>query len=303
MDLDFVRIEIEITVEIPAPLAPALSTVLRNFEAEFKSACCDTPQQVCTTCSRRDQCPRGTLFRQQLSSDPEIVRRHQKPPLPFSLYVDGAADSALICSAGLVVIGTAVHSVGYFYTALLNMVNSVLTSLSPPNSFNIRCYSLDYHGVRHEISQGASLPDGVILLSGQHIIQNSVHANSVRVSLKSPLRLLTNGTIAYQFDFAQFFRSQLRRCSSLFAYYGTGELNLDYVRLSELAQNVTVIDDEIHYIQPAWSKNQNRAGLLGTAVCTGLVEPMSALLLLASYFNGGKGASFGSGFHGIEVLY
>jgi hypothetical protein len=113
---------------------------------------------------------------------------------------------------------------------------------------------------------------------------------------------LYNGSISHFFDFAAFFRSQLRRCSSLCAYYGTGEIELDYVRLSEQANTVTVFENKIQYTQPPWSKGLNKAGLTGRADCTGLTEQMLPVLLLGSYFNAGKGASFGSGFHQIEVL-
>jgi hypothetical protein len=120
--------------------------------------------------------------------------------------------------------------------------------------------------------------------------------------LKAPTRLLYNGSIIHLFDFAAFFRSQMRRCSSLCAYYGSGELDLDFVQLSDLSQNVSVFDNQIRYSQPHWSKRQNRAGLIGTAECSGLVAPMSALLLLGSYFNAGKGATFGFGYHEIEAM-
>ena len=67
------------------------------------------------------------------------------------------------------------------------------------------------------------------------------------------------------------------------------------------SQNVTALDNSIKYIQPSWSGKLNRAGLTGTVECVGLVDPMIPLLILGSYFNAGKGASYGSGFHQIEV--
>jgi hypothetical protein len=104
------------------------------------------------------------------------------------------------------------------------------------------------------------------------------------------------------FDFSLFFRSQLRRCSSLCAYYGTGEMELDYANLSRAAHNVTVLEDEILYTRPLWAPRRGKAGLIGSVECSGLVEPMYSLLLLGSYFNAGKGAAYGSGFYTVEVL-
>jgi CRISPR-associated endoribonuclease Cas6 len=301
VDLDFVRIECEIIADIPAQLAAALYDTLQNFEAQFKASCCPTLQEPCTSCSEHVGCPYRIVFDQGLSSDPEIVRLHQKPSLPFSLYISGIDGNSSSCTVGVVVIGSAVNYIGFFHTALLRMVEAGVCTLLPPAKFTMRSYSLDYQGVRHEIRRAAPLTESVILLSGQHILQNTVHSDSVRLLLKSPLRLLSNGSIAHRFDFGLFFRTQLRRCSSLCAYYGAGELDLDFARLSESAKNVAVFDDKTYYTQPSWSKRLNRAGLTGTAECAGLVEPMFSLLLLGSFFNAGKGASIGSGFHQLEV--
>lgn len=301
MDLDFVRIECEVSADTPAQLIVALYDALRNFEPQFKALCCLNQQEPCTSCSLHAGCPYQIVFGQQLSSDPEIVRLHQKPSLPFSLYINGIDGNTSSCTVGMVVIGCAVNYIGFFHTALLRMVEAAVCTVLPPAKVSLRSYSLDYQGVRHEITYAASLPESVILLSGQHILQNTVHADSVILSLKSPLRLLTNGSIAHRFDFGIFFRSQLRRCSSLCAYYGAGVLDLDYTRLSDSAQNVAVFDDKTRYTQPPWSKRLNRAGLTGTVECSGLVEPMLSLLLLGSCFNAGKGAAFGLGFHKLEV--
>ena len=303
MDLDFVRLECDIIIDAAVPLDAALYEALRNFESDFKATCCTTLLDSCTFCRSQKLCPYRMVFGQQLSSDPEIVRLHQKPSLPFSLYINSSEDTISSCTVGMVVIGSAVSYIGLFHTALLRTVESALHAVLPaPAKFSLCTYSLDYQDSRHEITHAASLSESVILLSGQHILQNTVHSDSVRLSLISPLRLLSNGSIAHRFDFGLFFRSQLRRCSSMCAYYGSGELDLDFAFLSLAAQNVTVLEDGIHYTQPSWTKRLNRAGLTGSVDCVGLVEPMFSLLLLGSYFNAGKGAIFGMGFHKLEVF-
>ncbi len=302
MGLDFVRIECEIIADTPAQLTAALYNALRNFEAQFKVSCCQTLQEQCTSCVEHIGCPYRVIFDQDLSSDPEIVRLHQKPSLPFSLYINGIDGTSSSCTVGMVIIGSAVNYVELFHTTLLCMIEECVSTVLTPAKFILRSYSLDYQAVRHEITLAVPLTESIILLSGQHILQNTVHSDSVILSLKSPLRLLNNSSIIHRFDFGMFFRSQLRRCSSLCAYYGTGELGLDYVNLSKSAQNIAVFDDKIHYTQPHWSKRHDKAGLTGLAECAGLVEPMLSLLLLGSYFNAGKGAAYGAGFHQIEVL-
>jgi hypothetical protein len=304
VDLDFVRIECAVTTDIAVQLTALLYDGLRNFEAHFKTSSCLTLHGACPSCREHDVCPYRIVYSQKLSSDPEIVRLHQKPPLPFVLYINEMRGvfSSDVVTVGLVVIGSAVNHVEHFHTALLGMIETSACSVLNSEGYSLQTYSLDYQGVRHELLPGTLLPDSVILLSGHHILHDSVHSDSIKISLKSPLRLLCNGSIIHFFDFAAFFRSQMRRCSSFCAYYGSGELGIDFVQLSALSQNVTVFDNQIRYSLPQWSKRQNRAGLIGSAECSGLVAPMAALLFLGSYFNAGKGATFGSGQYEIEVM-
>lgn len=304
MDLDFVRIECDVVADAPsAQLSAVLHEAVRNFEVYFKaSCCCHSQRDSCAFCVESGECPYWIVFSRQLSTDPEVVRIHQKPSLPFSLYiilVDSIISSYTI---GIVVIGSALNYLELFYATLLNMVETCIHTMLSPAAFSMHCYSLDYQGVRNEIRHAESLPETVFLLSGQYVLANSVHSNKCSLLFISPLRLLCNGSIAHQFDFAMFFRSQLRRCSSLCAYYGTGELPLDFTGLSKAAQNVTVLRDGIRYTQPGWSKRQNRAGLTGSAECSGLIEPMYSLLLFGSYFNAGKGASYGAGFYQLNAF-
>ncbi len=302
MSLDFVRLECDIDSVIPVQLTVALYAAVRQFETGFKAVCCSTLQQSCAFCTMREGCAYRIIFDQSLSSDPDIVRRHQKPSLPFSSYVRGTDGVTSTGTVGLVIVGSAVNYVEIFHAALLRVIEGVLSANLAPTDYVLRSYSLDYQDVRHVISIASSLSESVILLSGQHVLRNTLHSDSVRLRLKSPLRMLINGSIAHHFDFAAFFCSQLRRCSSLCAYYGTEELVLDFVGLSQAARKVAVLEDEIQYTQPLWSHRLNKAGLTGTAEYTGLIEPMFSLLLLGSFFNAGKGAAFGSGFYQVEVM-
>lgn len=111
------------------------------------------------------------------------------------------------------------------------------------------------------------------------------------------------GSITRSFDFSQFFRSQLRRCSSLFAYYGEADLvDIDYPLLAEASNRVSMLENSIRYNRPPWSRRHNHAGLLGSADMCGLVDGMAQLLTLGAYFNAGKGASFGQGYHRVDAM-
>ena len=97
--------------------------------------------------------------------------------------MDGNASS---CTIGIVVIGSAVNYVDFFHLALLRMVEDDVCAVLTPATCTLRFYSLDYQGMRHEITAAATLSESVILLSGQHIMENTIHSDSVRLSLISP---------------------------------------------------------------------------------------------------------------------
>ena len=303
MDLDFVCIECDIAVSPSVLVTAALYDGLRQFERYFKASCCSDLHKSCDSCGEFSGCPYRTVFGQMVSPDPEIVRCHQKPSLPFSLSINCLPDTYSSNTVGMTIVGTAVNYIGTFLDTLHRMISASLLTVVPQwAESSLRFYNIDYQGVRHEIGSRLSLSESVILLSGRHIMNNSIHSENATLVFTSPLRLISGGSLCRQFDFAHFFRSQLRRCSSLCAYYGSGEMELDFVALSHQSQAVVVLEDDMHYTQPSWTKLRNRAGLTGSIECAGLVDEMFSLLLLGSYFNAGKGAAFGLGCYTIKPL-
>lgn len=302
MSLDFVRIESDIAASSSVQLSSVFYDALRTFEVHFKAVSCTATCQSCAVCSKSSECPYRIVFAQQLSPDSGIVRAHQKPSLPFSLQVDLFENVPSCCTIGMVIVGSAINYVDIFHSALKRLIHFCISDRVPSMAYTAHYFTLDYQGIRHQIDDDDPLSKQIILLSAHHILLNSVHSAQMRLVLKSPLRLIQNGMIMHHFDFAAFFRSQMRRCSSLCAYYGTGEMQLDYTELSRIAQNVAVLENEIHYTRPPGAARYGKPGLTGCVECSGLVEPMFSLLLLGSYLNAGKGAAFGSGFYAIEVL-
>ena len=160
-------------------------------------------------------------------------------------------------------------------------------------------WCLDYQGGRHELN-APSL--SLVLLSGLEILQSTHYSEAIRIHLESPLRLLCSGTVAHSFDFGALLRSQMRRCSSLFAYYGEGELELDYGFLSEAADRVTCLRNNSEFTKPQWTNRAALSGMLGVVEFTDLADGMLPLLMLGSYFNAGKGAAYGMGVYRFEEL-
>ncbi len=299
MDLNLVRTVFEIHTESPPYMLPQLFYAVRKFENYFKSVSCLRHDLSCNTCGElQEKCPFRFLFGQPLSSDPDILRRHQKPPLPFAFQIREAAPGSSNIELGAVLAGPAIQHLSGFYEAINLMIGAIVDDCGV-NAGVKGSWCLDYLGERRELNNN---PDSLVLLSGLEIVQGSQHSDTVKICLDSPLRLLCGGSVAHSFDFAAFLRSQLRRCSSFFAYYGEGELDLDYLYLSEAASKVIAIENDFIYKKPHWSNKPGLGGLSGSGEFTDLADGILPVLKLGSYLNAGKGAAYGMGCYRIEFV-
>jgi len=272
---------------------------VRRFETFFKSVSCLQKDLTCHFCREKSVlCPYRSVFGQELSTDPLVVRRHQKPPLPFAFNFSKLKYTASCIEIGIVIVGNAIQHVSMFQSAF----NLMMASIGENNGVDVAvsgAWCLDYQGGRHPFNAPLYL---LVLLSGLEILQSSHYSDAVRIYLDSPLRLICGGSIAHSFDFALLLRSQLRRCSSLFAYYGESELELEYGLLSEAGERVTSLGNSTRFTKPQWSHRASLSGMLGVVEFTDLADGMLPLLMLGSYFNAGKGAAFGMGVYRIEEV-
>src|SRR5690349_13367297 len=98
----------------------SLFAVRSFFPDAFRHAARCTPP-VCTETRHRPGCPFQQTFAQELSTDPEGVRRHQKPPLPlvFSFpTLPPPPHRGAIVEMGLTLVGTAVNHLATHLDAL-----------------------------------------------------------------------------------------------------------------------------------------------------------------------------------------
>jgi len=275
---------------------------LRRFDQFFKQSCCRYVIDSCHECKENTDCPYLAVFAQELSTDPDIVRRHQKPPLPFAfkiMQISSDCSSLEIC---LVVVGKAVNHLDVFIKTVRRLVATIPVQNhgNPPDISGVYCQ--DNQSVRLELDLSSHGTRNVIVLSSLDIMENPVGADDVRLVIESPLRLLSGGSELRHFDFSAFLRSQMRRCSSLFAYYGDGELEIDFAGLSSDAKQVVCLCDGIRYSHPPWSQRPNHAGLFGASRFVAVTPGIMSLLTLGGYFNAGKVASFGFGTYSIKGL-
>lgn len=260
MDINLVRLRIPLTAAAEQQLAVALAGPGSTFE-----------QPLAVLCSR------------SLSSDPELVRRHQKPGLPFvfCLPAQGAMDCLLV--------GPAIVELPRILATL-----AAIAGIPSPGSF----YAVDYQG--REVLLTADGGDELPVLSAAGLLDmaSSRYGACTRllVTLQTPLRLVANGRELTRFEPSRFIRTVLRRLSALAAYYGVAGDPETFIRLAALADTVRMTG-AVLLPSPAGQR-----GVLGSYRLQGPCDELGPLLELGGLLHVGKGAAFGAGAFGVSPL-
>lgn len=271
------------------------------FEAAFRELSCRRPGRECSACDSRQDCPFWRVFGQELAVDPEIVRRHQKPGVPFvfRLPLPTAAARGGSCEAELVLIGPAVEMASLFCRAL-----DMFLAAAGEGARIERVSSLDYQGRRLPLA-----PDGrgwecaglVVMSAAAVRLLGQRYAEQLRIILETPLKLVNSGRELRAFDPSLFCRTVIRRVSSLAAYYGEeGEGEGEEFRgLAEQARAVRLIAGNFGFGAPP-VLSARHGGVNGHGVLGGGVGELAEMLRLGTLFNLGKGAAFGLGRYRVE---
>lgn len=101
-------------------------------------------------CPSAGECPYEELFSQEMNADPYVVKRFQKPPLPFVFdppLLPSAPNRGIRVEIGLKLAGKAVNHILYFIEAIRSMFDRRSGGKSGVAGV-IRIESADYFGNR-----------------------------------------------------------------------------------------------------------------------------------------------------------
>lgn len=247
------------------------------FQEVLHAICCGASPATVSGCACR------RALGKELSHDPEVVRRHQKPSHPFVLQPSVLASGQNTAEIGLVVVGDAVGDLDVYAQAMHVFVARHLAVLEPSV---IAVHTVDVYGNRSE-----SL-ESLMLISADDVLEDRPAVETIQVKLVTPLRLVQRGQPVLSFDFPLFFRSVLRRLSSLAAYYCGRELDLDFRGLSATAGETRSALATVYEVELPGTR---RSGLVGSATISGNVQDLYPVLRLGEMVGVGKGAAFGFG--------
>ena len=249
----------------------------------------------CEGC-RRGECAFGDVFGQTLSSDPSVVKRHQKPPLPLAfqfpvLPMERGGERRL--EIGLTLVGRAIQHAHHFIASLERYLGGEVEGA--PAAVVEAVESLGYFGERStwgSVNVGGDEKGESVLLTTEGLKATRILGDSAVLSLETPLKIMQEGRAQRTFQFSPFFRTLMRRVSSLASAYGEGEMEVDFPWLARTCGEVGVSSSTIRWTD--W-RNGSIGGLTGEALISGNLEEFVPFLLLGEYLNVGKGASFGLG--------
>lgn len=295
MELTLAKLVITARLQRDANDPWALFRCREGFQDAFRRVA-GCGERGCERCGRAGECPFHIIFSQALSSDPEAVKRHQKPPLPFAFrfpVLPSAPNRGKTFEVGLTMVGSATRYAAEFAKSLALYLGS--DEAGSPVAAIEQVDSVGYFGERspwtgwREGGEGGETP---VLLTAGSLCDTTLLGERVALSIVTPLKIIQEGRPLQTFSFSPFFRTLMRRISALASSYGEGEMSADFPWLSRLSEAVSVSDSSIRWAE--W-RGGKISGLMGDAVLSGGLEELIPFLLLGECVNVGKGAPFGLG--------
>lgn len=269
-------------------LSPLLLFGLRKrFQPAFsKTVGCWLPTGGCTA---GDDCPCRQIFSRELATDPDALRRFQKPPLPFAFRLP-QLDEELLPGDGfsfsLVLAGSCTNHLETCIAA---------TRAALPGSIRISSTSsVAFDGSRRKIPMRSGRPDltALSLISMADLMQGGdAAAERLTIHFETPLRLLSHGGVLRSPDFAHIAGALFRRISSLVYYYGGIEPDFDFKWLAKKAGEIVVDRSRLRWVN--WSGSIQ--GVLGNLEISGDLSELLPFLKVGEFLNVGKGAAYGMG--------
>jgi len=292
MDLNLVRLHISLTPQAVQDSVLLLSGKGAGFEDALRSVCCVQKNQSCPICPIASNCVVPSLISRQLSHDPELVRRYQKPGLPF-VFCELSDIDHHNGALGLNLLGTACGHLSLFLKSL-----NKLTATDACSCLT----AFDYQDGAVQLDQAyPEAADNLPVLAAADLLRLYSHRFScckkIRLDLLTPLRLIRDGRELSRLDPQHFIRTLLRRISSLAVYYGGG-VDLEYFRyLAQSAASVSLVRQ-----LPSKTTGVLQRGITGSYELTGPFEELGPFLTLGEQLHLGKGAAFGMGAFAVEVV-
>lgn len=277
------------------------STFRGAFGHTFKKLVCVKRDLGCSTCLICDRCVYYYVFETPFSGEGD-PRGYAFAPHPFVIKPPEETreiyEPETEFEVGLVLVGRALDYLPYFIYAFEEMGcrglgadrgKAALKRVIALGSGEEQCI--------YQADTGRLVPAYPVCVGPPDVGKIGTR---LRLRLRTPLRLKTEGRYAGEITFALLVRSLLRRASDLARFHCGAELALDYRHWIEQAEKIRVAEVRVRWRDwERYSQRQERkitlGGLVGEVEFAGEWSPFLPLLRLGADLHVGKGTVFGLG--------
>lgn len=258
------------------------------FEGGLKKHLCRQLKTDCNICEDRQSCSFTALCGRQLSTDPELVRLHQKPGVPF-IFSPPVSDTHHDTCFGLLLLGQAINHADDLITFFHKLAGG---------NQKLDVYAENYQQELMQLKNNTQADDyDFPVLSARTMLDLwapvFICCYRIKVTFKSPLRLLHKGCELKHFIPQLFIKSALRRVTALAAYYGEPMQMQQVQSFLQAAANIKLVSSQ--------ADQTSQRGVSGQFIMEGQFAELGPLLKLTGMLQLGKGASYGMGSFEVEV--
>lgn len=301
-------------------LPPYKGGMLRGgFGHAFQRASCPRPcWGAADHCLTANRCPYHAIF--ETPHPPGVNQLHDLQDVPRPFVIEPPLDHKRQYAAGdtlefgLVLLGRAIDALPYFLTSFEELGRLGLgrtqararlervEALYPWQPTGV----VIYQDGRVMADQLGELPT----IDGATVTARAAQLPAdLRLTLRTPLRVKTNGSYLTGFDLPAITKAICWRLNALATFHGGGPWPVDHRLLVELARSITLEHVDVRWVdwertstrEPA-RQQMNLGGIIGSAVLRGVPAELRALLLAGSLVHAGKACVFGHGWYGLAEM-
>jgi hypothetical protein len=276
-------------------------TVRGGFGLALRELSCVEPDQQCRGCVHATRCAYGYLFETPLPPNSQFMRKYTNAPHPFVLRAQQSSSrDGTVLRIHLCLVGRAIE---YYPRALLALVRLGKLGLGPGR------VPLSLAKVRDEAARTdqEADPNGAVVVMPQRVAvpikRGPSSTRDLRVTLHTPLRLVSDGGVTRKLTYGRLVSASLRRIELLWRVHCASDeeaWELDAPDLVSRAEAVPCVLDSTRWVEgERYSRRQDRShpmgGLLGRLRFGASGGPLAPLLALGGRLHLGKHTAFGHG--------
>jgi CRISPR-associated endoribonuclease Cas6 len=280
------------------------STFRGVFGHALKSVVCALEQQECETCLFRSQCLYTLVFETHLAKPVPPGAKFERAPHPFvfepplNMKTDFAPDEPFNFS--FLLFGDLNHSIGYFIYTFdwMGRLGVGKKINGRRGQFIIDSVTLNNEVIYTSKTQILRKDYKISHLVLSDIVAGTHKKNTIKISLKTPLRLKYKNDYTKELPFHILVRAMNRRVSALMTIYDEGEPPLDYEGLILKAKAVEMVDADYKWVQvKRFSQRQGKPtpldGFMGSVTYEGDLGEFMPQIKFCEETHIGKQTAFG----------